>query len=74
MTIARSLSLTLAVAVVAMGATMAAHERKEVAGLDVVFGAEPEPALTGEMQFLRSGTPNTGTVFRTLPGQAPAPG
>ena len=29
------------------------HERKEVAGLAVVFGAEPEPALTGEMQFLR---------------------
>ena len=31
----------------------AAHERKEVAGLNVLFGAEPEPALTGEMQFLR---------------------
>lgn len=30
-----------------------AHERKEVAGLGVVFGAEPEPALTDEMQFLR---------------------
>ncbi len=29
------------------------HERKEVAGLAIVFGAEPEPALTGEMQFLR---------------------
>ena len=29
------------------------HERKEVAGLAVVFGAEPEPALTQEMQFLR---------------------
>ena len=29
------------------------HERKEVAGLAVVFGAEPEPALTEEMQFLR---------------------
>ena len=29
------------------------HERKEVAGLAVVFGAEPEPALTDEMQFLR---------------------
>ena len=29
------------------------HERKEVAGLSVLFGAEPEPALTGEMQFLR---------------------
>ena len=34
-------------------ATVAAHERKEVAGLEVVFGAEPEPALNGEMQFLR---------------------
>lgn len=30
-----------------------AHERKEVAGLEVVFGAEPEPALNGEKQFLR---------------------
>jgi len=29
------------------------HERKEVAGLGVLFGAEPEPALTEEMQFLR---------------------
>ena len=28
-------------------------ERKEVAGLAIVFGAEPEPALTEEMQFLR---------------------
>ena len=28
------------------------HERKEVAGLAVVFGAEPEPALTDEMQNL----------------------
>ncbi len=28
------------------------HERKEVAGLAVVFGAEPEPALTEEMQQL----------------------
>ena len=53
MTITRSLSVTLAVAAVAMGSTVAAHERKGVAGLDVVFGAEPEPALTGEMQFLR---------------------
>lgn len=29
------------------------HERKEVAGLAVVFGAEPEPAITDEVQFLR---------------------
>ena len=28
------------------------HERKEVAGLAIVFGAEPEPALTDEMQNL----------------------
>jgi hypothetical protein len=53
MNIARSLGVTLVVAVVAMCATVAAHERKEVAGLNVLFGAEPEPALTGEMQFLR---------------------
>lgn len=29
------------------------HERKEVAGLAIVFGAEPEPALHEEIQFLR---------------------
>ena len=29
------------------------HELEEVAGLAIVFGAEPEPALTEEMQFLR---------------------
>src|SRR5688572_22884272 len=44
---------TLALTVLALGATLAAHERKEVAGLEVVFGAEPEPALNGEKQFLR---------------------
>ncbi len=53
MNVVRSLGVTLALAVVAMCATLSAHERKEVAGLNVVFGAEPEPALTGEMQFLR---------------------
>ena len=46
-------TLGLAVPVLAMGLTVAAHERKEVAGLEVVFGAEPEPALNGQMQFLR---------------------
>jgi len=29
------------------------HERKEVAGLAIVFGAEPEPAIHEEIQFLR---------------------
>lgn len=53
MNVTRSLGLALALAVVAMCATVSAHERKEVAGLNVLFGAEPEPALTGEMQFLR---------------------
>ena len=33
--------------------TAVAHERKEVAGLMVLFGAEPEPALTEEVEFLR---------------------
>ncbi len=33
-------------------APFAFHERKEVAGLLVVFGAEPEPALTEEIQGL----------------------
>jgi hypothetical protein len=31
---------------------LAFHERKEVAGLAVVFGVEPEPALTEEIQSL----------------------
>lgn len=53
MTLNRTLTWTLALAVGALCSTVAAHERKEVAGLDVVFGAEPEPALTGEKQFLR---------------------
>ncbi len=35
------------------GSTTMFHETKEVAGLRVTFGAEPEPALTEEMQFLR---------------------
>ncbi len=30
-----------------------AHEGKEVAGLTVTFGAEPEPALTDQAQYLR---------------------
>ena len=45
--------LTLALTVIALGATLAGHERKEVAGLEVVFGAEPEPAINGDKQFLR---------------------
>lgn len=32
--------------------SFAVHERKEVAGMSVVFGAEPEPALTDERQDL----------------------
>lgn len=44
---------TLALTVLALGATLVAHERKEVAGLEVVFGAEPEPAISGDKQFLR---------------------
>ena len=35
------------------GSATVFHETKEVAGLAVTFGAEPEPALTEEMQFLR---------------------
>ena len=53
MRLARSVSWTLGLTVAAMCLTVSAHERKEVAGLDVVFGAEPEPALNGQMQFLR---------------------
>ena len=52
------LSLFVAATAVVTGAAYSsdatvAHERKEVAGLGVLFGAEPEPALTEEMQFLR---------------------
>ncbi len=36
----------------AAGAGAAMHERKEVAGMMVVFGAEPEPAITEERQEL----------------------
>lgn len=53
MKIARIAGWTIGLMVVAMCLTISAHETKEVAGLEVVFGAEPEPALTGEMQFLR---------------------
>ena len=41
-----------------------AHERKEVAGLSVLFGAEPEPALTGRVPFLR-------WRFRTVGSEEP---
>ncbi len=57
--IIRLSSLILLIAVVAAVTATASvsgmpmHERKEVAGLAIVFGAEPEPALTDEMQFLR---------------------
>ena len=55
----RSLAWGFVLAVVfASGGWVAAdrilvHERKEVAGLSVLFGAEPEPALDGEVEFLR---------------------
>lgn len=45
--------LALVACAVALPSTVLAHDRKEVAGLVVVFGAEPEPALTGERQWLR---------------------
>ncbi len=52
------LSLFVAATAIVTGAAYSSdatvvHERKEVAGLGVLFGAEPEPALTEEMQFLR---------------------
>lgn len=43
----------VATATASSGDNTMPHERKEVAGLAVVFGAEPEPAITEEMQFLR---------------------
>ncbi len=52
------LSLFVAATALVTGAAFSSdesvlHERKVVAGLSVLFGAEPEPALTEEMQFLR---------------------
>ena len=44
---------SIAMAAASTSSTARFHERKEVAGLAIVFGAEPEPALTGEIQFLR---------------------
>ena len=44
---------SILMAAVAPETALPFHERKEVAGLSIVFGAEPEPALTEEMQFLR---------------------
>lgn len=45
--------LAIAASAVLVPSAVLAHDRKEVAGLVVVFGAEPEPALTGERQWLR---------------------
>ena len=53
MKLARIAGWTLALTVFALGVTLIAHERKEVAGLEVVCGAEPEPAINGDKQFLR---------------------
>lgn len=52
------LSLFVAATAIVTGAASSSdrampHERKEIAGLSVLFGAEPEPALTEELQFLR---------------------
>ena len=47
------LSLMVGVLIAGVGLSISAHERKQVAGLEVVFGAEPEPALNGQLQFLR---------------------
>ena len=47
MRLARLLSWTLGLTVAAMCVTVSAHERKEVAGLEVVFGAEGP--FTGRM-------------------------
>ncbi len=49
----RLIGCTLGLTIAVLCLTVSAHERKEVAGLEVVFGAEPEPALNGQMQFLR---------------------
>ena len=43
-------SLTVAISV---AATAFGHESREIAGMQVVFGGEPEPVLDGEICFLR---------------------
>ena len=35
-----------------LSAVASSHERKEIAGMQVVFGGEPEPVLDGEICFL----------------------
>lgn len=44
--------MVMALMITAAGTGLAFHERKEVAGMAVIFGAEPEPALTEERQDL----------------------
>ncbi len=56
--LSKPLRMTLYVPAVALVLAAAAapeappHERKIVAGLQIVFGAEPEPAITDEVQLL----------------------
>ncbi len=50
---ARLLGLMFVLSIIVLSLGVSAHETKEVAGLEVTFGAEPEPALTGELQALR---------------------
>lgn len=53
MRLVRLFALMVGLLVIGLPLTLAAHETKEVAGLMVTFGAEPEPALSGQLQFLR---------------------
>lgn len=41
------------IAVLAVAGVASSHERQEIAGMQVVFGGEPEPVLDGEICFLR---------------------
>ncbi len=48
------MKLSIFVIVACCFSTLAvAHESREIDGLNLVFGGEPEPMLTGEKQFLR---------------------
>ena len=40
-------------AILTVTANVLSHERREIDGMQVVFGGEPEPVLDGELQFLR---------------------
>ncbi len=47
------MKLFVAILSLTVAATAFGHETREIAGMQVVFGGEPEPVLDGEICFLR---------------------